>query len=121
MPTPSTGDSTPVTLRLGRRVADVHHRHAEAGRSVAITTSSVATAREINLAIQAKRRERDGQRVALGDGTTVAGGDLIATRRNDAALNTDREEPVRNRQVRTAQGVRAKGDLAGTNHARGPA
>ncbi|HEY9564835.1 MAG TPA: hypothetical protein VIR30_13810 [Nocardioides sp.] len=88
---------------------------------MAITTSSVATAREINLAIQAKRRERAGQRVALGDGTTVAVGDLIATRRNDAALHTDRDEPVRNRQVWTAQEVRPNGDLAVTHPERGTA
>ncbi len=106
---------------LARRIAESHGRHLEAGRSVAITTSSVATARDINIAIQTQRKERDGREVDLADGTTVAVGDRIATRRNDPALRTDRDEPVRNRQVWIAQEISTTGDLTVSDPGRGTA
>lgn len=106
---------------LARRVAESYGRHVEAGRSVAITTTSVARAREINLAIQAQRERGDGRKIDLADGTTVAIGDRIATRRNDPALRTDRGEPVRNRQAWIAQEISPNGELTVSDPERGTA
>ncbi|MGQ0434495.1 MAG: MobF family relaxase [Microthrixaceae bacterium] len=106
---------------LARRIADVHARHVEAGRSVAVTTTSVSTARDINVAIQARREPRDDRQVELADGTTVAVGDRIATRRNDPTLRTDQGEPVRNRQVWIAQDISPGGDLTVRDPERGTA
>jgi ATP-dependent exoDNAse (exonuclease V) alpha subunit len=92
--------------------------HVEAGRTVAITTTSAATAREINQAIQA-RRGRDGPGVDLADGTRAMAGDQIATRRNDPALRTATGEQVRNRQVWTIDRVDEHGQLTVTAPDRG--
>jgi conjugative relaxase-like TrwC/TraI family protein len=96
---------------LPRRIADTYLAHVEAGRSVAITTTSSAAAREINQAIQARRPERDGPGVELADGTRALAGDQIATRRNDPMLRTTSGERVRNRQVWTVERVDEHGRL----------
>ena len=98
---------------LARDVARTHKRHADAGRSVAITTSTTDTARGINQAIQMTHRAK--RPVRLADGTTVGVGDQIATRRNDPRLRTDRDEKVRNRHTWTVDAVTPDGGLTVTN------
>jgi ATP-dependent exoDNAse (exonuclease V) alpha subunit len=87
---------------------------------VAITTSSAETAREINQAIQRHTPgPAEGPRVGLHDDTTVGIGDQIATRRNDRTLRTDRDEPVRNRQIWTVQTIDPAGNATVHDRQRG--
>jgi conjugative relaxase-like TrwC/TraI family protein len=105
----------PAVLPL--EVARTHKRFASAGRSVAITTNTTATARSINQAIQHQRRvERP---VRLADGTAVGVGDQIATRRNDRTLRTERDEQVRNRHTWTVTATRRDGGLTVEHPERG--
>ena len=104
---------------LPRRVADAYWGHVEAGRTVAITTTSAGTAREINQAIQARQPGRDGPGVDLADGTRALAGDQIATRRNDPTLRTTTGEQVRNRQIWTIDRVDDHGQLTVTAPDRG--
>lgn len=96
---------------LAERIAATYRRHASEGRSVAITTSGSATAREINEAIQARRTRPDEQSIELVDGTHALAGDQIATRRNDRTLETSVGEQVRNRQVWTVEHIDDRGQL----------
>lgn len=96
---------------LPRRVADMHRSHVDAGRTVAITTTSAATACGINQAIQAQRHGREEPGVELADGTRARAGHQIATRRNDPTLRTTTGEGVRNRQVWTVDRVDDHGQL----------
>jgi conjugative relaxase-like TrwC/TraI family protein len=96
---------------LPERIADTYRRHVDAGRSVAITTSSSATALEINEAIQARQRRPDERSIELADGTHVLAGDRVATRRNDRTLETSAGEQVRNRQVWTVERIDDRGQL----------
>jgi conjugative relaxase-like TrwC/TraI family protein len=105
---------------LPSRIAAAFERHAEAGRSVAITTVSTTTARDINRAIQDLTPHRsEERRLELGDGTHVFAGDQIATRRNDRTLLTDVGEPVRNRQTWTVQAIDETGQVTIAHPARG--
>jgi conjugative relaxase-like TrwC/TraI family protein len=103
---------------LAEVIAHEHHQHQAAGRSVAITTGSAATAQEINHAIQA-RREPDGRSVALHDGSVTYAGDTIATRQNDRALVTSCGEQVRNRHVWHVDEVQRDGGLRVSHPDRG--
>lgn len=96
---------------LPERIADTYRRHVGAGRSVAITTSSSATALEINEAIQARQRRPNERSIELADGTHVLAGDRIATRRNDRTLQTSAGEQVRNRQSWTVDRIDDRGRL----------
>ena len=105
---------------LARQVAQAHERHAERGRSVAITTTTTAMARQINEAIQARQCHRHRARhVDLADGSRVLAGDRIATRRNDPTLTTERGHPVRNRHTWTVEVVHADGGLRVADDERG--
>lgn len=105
---------------IARQVAQAHQRHVEAGRSVAITTTTTAMARQVNDAIQARRGHGHGARhVGLADGTRVFSGDRIATRHNDASVTTGEGHQVRNRHTWTVEIVRADGGLGVSDPERG--
>jgi hypothetical protein len=68
----------------------------------------------LNAAIQQARRQRGhlGRlAVRVAGGETAAVGDIVATRRNNRALRTDRAEPVRNRDRWTVADVGRNGSL----------
>jgi conjugative relaxase-like TrwC/TraI family protein len=104
---------------LPRRVAEAYRSHVDAGRTVAITTTSAASAREINRAIQAQRHGRNEPGVELADGTRALNGDQIATRRNDPTLRTTTGQAVRNRQIWTVDRVDELGQLTVRSPERG--
>jgi conjugative relaxase-like TrwC/TraI family protein len=104
---------------LASDVARVHRRHVEAGRTVAITTTTAETARAINLAIHDQVDRQPGLRAHLVDGTTAGVGDQIATRRNDPGLATDRGERVRNRHTWIVSAVGRDGSLTASDPERG--
>jgi conjugative relaxase-like TrwC/TraI family protein len=99
-------------------IAHTHHQHLAAGRSVAITTGSTATAQAINHAIQ-ERLEPDGRSVALHDGSVTYAGDTIATRQNNRSLVTSGGEAVRNRHVWHVEEVQPDGALRVSHPDRG--
>jgi ATP-dependent exoDNAse (exonuclease V) alpha subunit len=81
-------------------------------KTVAITTTTQAMARAINVEIQRRRLAgTDRPSVGLADGTRVHVGDRIATRRNDPTLTTTRGHTVRNRHTWTVDAVRPDGTL----------
>jgi ATP-dependent exoDNAse (exonuclease V) alpha subunit len=101
-------------------VARKHEVITSRGQSVAITTASAGAARAINVEIQRRRSPRqEGVSVALVDGTRVYVGDQVATRCNDAALVTDRNSVVCNRQTWTVTAVGEDGSLAVADRQRG--
>lgn len=105
---------------LAERVAHRHHRLADAGETVAITTASAEAAREINLAIQHHRgtwRTVDG--VRLHDGTRAFAGDTVATRKNERGLPDAAGGFVRNRQTWTLSETRPDGSLLVADPERG--
>jgi conjugative relaxase-like TrwC/TraI family protein len=104
---------------MATRVARSRQRHVDAGRTVAITTTSTATAREINQAIQNSRGPILGHEPSLADGSRVRVGDRIATRRNHPDLRTDRHEPVRNRHTWTVAAIDTDGNLTAEDSRRG--
>ncbi|MCU1497828.1 MAG: conjugal transfer protein (TraA-like protein) [Acidimicrobiales bacterium] len=89
------------------------------GQTVAITTVSVETAREINQAIQHLRGPAAGGSVELADRTVAQVGDRIATRRNDRSLETTAGTSVRNRHTWTVRLVGHDGSLTVTDDERG--
>jgi hypothetical protein len=99
-------------------IAHEHHQHQTAGRSVAITAGSAATAQEINDAIQA-RRQPEGRSAALHDGSLTYAGDTIATRQNNRSLTTSTGEQVRNRHVWHVDEVQQDGALRVSHPDRG--
>lgn len=100
------------------RVLDLIRRHEGAGQTIAITTNTAECARRINRAIQASRPAK-GPAAALVDGTHARAGDVIATRRNDTRLATERHQTVRNRQTWTVTAVTADGALSVAHPDRG--
>jgi conjugative relaxase-like TrwC/TraI family protein len=104
---------------LPARVARLHDAVDGRGESLAITCTSSATARAINLEIQRRRHpQRAGPAVELADGTRALVGDQIATRRN-ATLATDSGGVVRNRHTWTLVAVGHDGSLTVTDPDRG--
>jgi conjugative relaxase-like TrwC/TraI family protein len=107
---------------LAHDVARLYRRHADAGRTVAITTNTAETARAINTAIQrSTSTRRSSPYVRLADGTTARVGDQIATRRNDPVLCTNRGEQVRNRHTWTVTAIDHDGSLTVAHPDRGAA
>jgi conjugative relaxase-like TrwC/TraI family protein len=97
---------------LANDVARLYRRHADAGRTLAITTNTAETARAINTAIQRSIVTRHSSpRVRLADGTIAQVGNQIATRRNDPSLRTNRGEQIRNRHTWTVTAVERDGSL----------
>lgn len=97
---------------IADRVARQHQALVAKANTVAVTTATAATAREINAAIQHRQGNwRRGRSVGLRDGTGVWVGDRIATRRNDPTLVTTAGSKVRNRQLWTVTAVGADGTL----------
>lgn len=107
---------------LATQIAREHQHHVEAGRTVAITTVSAATAFEINQAIQAltPHAEHD-QGAEIRDGARAYVGDQIATRRNDPITRTSYDDPIRNRQTWTVEATDAAGRLTVSHEDRGTA
>lgn len=102
-------------------MARIHDVQAGAGNTVAITTASAGTARDINVAIQRRRDpRRAGPSVALADGTQVFAGDRVATRRNDRTV-TDAGHAVRNRHTWDVEAVGDDGSLVLSHTTRGRA
>jgi ATP-dependent exoDNAse (exonuclease V) alpha subunit len=96
---------------LPARVARLHDAVDGRGESLAITCTTSATARAINLEIQRRRHpQRAGPVVELADGTRALLGDQIATRRN-ATLASDSGVAVRNRHTWTVVAVGHDGSL----------
>jgi conjugative relaxase-like TrwC/TraI family protein len=74
--------------------------HAPSGRRVAVLSETNEHVDALNAAIQEARRTHGhlGDRVVrVAGGETAAVGDIVATRRNNRTLRTDRAEPIRNR------------------------
>ncbi|MGH9192390.1 MAG: MobF family relaxase [Acidimicrobiales bacterium] len=74
--------------------------HTAAGRRVAVVAETNEHVDALNAAIQQARWRRGdlGRRVVrVAGGETAAVGDIVASRRNNRALRTDRAEPIRNR------------------------
>jgi conjugative relaxase-like TrwC/TraI family protein len=98
-------------------VADAARRwvaHTAAGHRVAVVAETNEHVDALNAAIQAQRRAHGqlGRRVVrVAGGETVSVGDVVATRRNDRTLRTDRGEPTRNRDLWTVVDVRRDGGL----------
>ncbi|QYG91000.1 relaxase domain-containing protein [Iamia sp. SCSIO 61187] len=102
------------------RVAAIHRRYEDAGRTVAITTNTAETARRINVEIQRQANPRPGRgRVALADGTRAGPGDRIATRRNQPSLQTTDGQQVRNRHTWTVESAEPGGSLTVAHPDRG--
>ena len=112
--------STVHPALIARQVAEAHQRQTAQGRSVAITTNTAEAARVINTEIQ-RRLDPLGHRplLRLGDGTHVAVGDHVATRRNDPTLRTDHGEKVRNRHTWTVTAHDPSGGLVVSDPDRG--
>jgi conjugative relaxase-like TrwC/TraI family protein len=88
--------------------------HTATGRRVAVVAETNEHVDALNAAIQQARRQRGQlghQVVRVADGETAAVGDIVATRRNNRALRTDRAEPIRNRDRWTVVGVGQTGSL----------
>jgi conjugative relaxase-like TrwC/TraI family protein len=104
---------------LPARVARLHDAVDRRGESLAITCTTSATARAINLEIQRRHHHRRvGPAVDLTDGTRAMVGDQIATRRN-ARLVTDTGAAVRNRHTWTVTAISHDGSLTITDSGRG--
>ncbi len=107
---------------VARNIAEIYQRQAGRGRTVAITTNTTETAQAINREIQYRldpAQKRPG--VTLADGTTARVGDQIATRRNDPALLTSKNEKIRNRHTWTIDAVAPNGGLIVSHPTRGKA
>jgi ribose 1,5-bisphosphokinase PhnN len=86
--------------QLAAEAASAWIDHTAAGRRVAVVADTNQHVNALNAAIQEARRHRGqlgGPVVRVAEGETAAVGDIVATRRNNRALRTDRAEPVRNR------------------------
>ncbi len=97
---------------VAAQVAQAHRNHTAAGRTVAITTGDIETARAINQQIQhLNRQPHRGESASLRDGTTAHVGDRVATRHNHPTLRTSTGERVRNRHTWDVTTVHADGTL----------
>lgn len=106
--TPGTFDDVTNAIAL-RWIGDT-----AAGRAVAVVAETNEHVDALNAAIQQARREAGhlGHRTArVSEGETAAVGDIVVTRRNDRALRTDHDEPVRNRDRWQVTAVNADGTL----------
>jgi conjugative relaxase-like TrwC/TraI family protein len=86
-----------------------------AGRTVAIVAETNEHVDRLNSVIQQHRRTHGhlgDDAVPIAGGETAAVGDIVATRRNDRTLVTDRDEPVRNRDRWEVTAVGSDGSLA---------
>jgi conjugative relaxase-like TrwC/TraI family protein len=102
---------------LDELVTDAARRwlaHTAAGQRVAVVAETNEHVDALNAAVQAQRHLRGqlGDRaVRLAGGETAAVGDVVATRRNNRTLRTDRGEPVRNRDLWTVTAIHRDGGL----------
>ena len=101
------------------RIARQHQAVTNRDETVAITTSSAATARAINIEIQRRAGSAHGRAADLADGTRARVGDQVVTRRNDTTLTTSSGAAVRNRHAWTVARVHRHGDLTVTDPDRG--
>jgi conjugative relaxase-like TrwC/TraI family protein len=103
-------------------VADAARRwvaHTAAGHRVAVVAETNEHVDVLNAAIQAQRRAHGqlGHHVTrVAGGETASVGDVVATRRNDQTLRTDRSEPIRNRDLWTVLDIRRDGSLTISHH-----
>jgi hypothetical protein len=106
---------------IARSVANRHRTLTAGGATVAITTSTAATARAINLEIQRDHHlgQPPGPAIALADGTQVRPGDRIATRRNHPDLVTDHGIAVRNRHTWDVTAIEPTGVVVAHHPQRG--
>jgi ATP-dependent exoDNAse (exonuclease V) alpha subunit len=100
------------------QVARAHQAHVEAGRDVAITTTTAETARVINTEIQ-RRSHPTGAGVVLRDGTWARVGDRVATRQNLGRVRTDTCARVRNRHTWTVTDTHPDGGISVAHPQRG--
>ncbi|MGH9228878.1 MAG: AAA family ATPase [Acidimicrobiales bacterium] len=94
--------------------------HTAAGHRVAVVAETNNHVDALNGAIQRQRRvhgELGAPAVRVAGDETVAVGDIVATRRNDRTLRTDRGEPVRNRDLWTILDTRRDGSLTVSHRA----
>lgn len=88
--------------------------HTAAGRRVAVVAETNDHVDALNAAIQQARRTHGhlGHRVVrVAADETAAVGDIVATRRNNRTLRTDRAEPIRNRDRWTVVDIGGDGSL----------
>jgi ATP-dependent exoDNAse (exonuclease V) alpha subunit len=86
--------------QLAAEAARAWINHTAAGRRVAVVAETNEHVDALNAAIQQARRQHGDlgpSVVRVAGGETAAVGDIVATRRNNRALRTDRAEPIRNR------------------------
>ena len=105
------GSFISLQVDAARRWVDAH----QAGQTVAVVAETNSHVDALNLTIQATRRDLGH----LGRAATgIAGheqvfvGDHVVTRRNDRALRTDHDEPVRNRDRWTVEQIGRDGSLS---------
>jgi conjugative relaxase-like TrwC/TraI family protein len=88
--------------------------HSAAARRVAVIAETNEHVDALNAAIQQARRQR-GQLgrpvIRVAESETAAVGDIVATRRNNRALRTDRAETIRNRDRWEVVGIHRNGNL----------
>jgi hypothetical protein len=88
--------------------------HTTAGRRVAVVAETNEYVNALNAAIQQARRQHGhlGHKVVrVAGGETAAIGDIVATRRNNRTLRTNRAEPIRNRDRWAVVAVGRNGSL----------
>jgi conjugative relaxase-like TrwC/TraI family protein len=88
--------------------------HTTAGRRVAVVAETNDHVNALNAAIQQARRQHGhlGHKVVrVAGGETAAIGDIVATRRNNRTLRTNRAEPIRNRDRWAVVAVGRNGSL----------
>jgi ATP-dependent exoDNAse (exonuclease V) alpha subunit len=93
--------------------------HTAAGKRIAVVAETNDHVDALNGAIQRQRRvhgQLGARAVRVAGGETAAVGDIVATRRNDRTLRTERGEPVRNRDLWTVVAVRRDGGLTVSHH-----
>jgi hypothetical protein len=111
---------TPSSFPRSGASNDPRAVHADAGRSVAITTNTAETARRINIEIQRQTNPRPRPRPCRPGGRHPSRpGDRIATRRNQPALRTTDGHQVRNRHTWTVESTGPDGSLTVAHPDRG--
>jgi AAA domain len=100
--------------QLAAETARAWIHHTAAGRRVAVVAETNEHVDTLNAAIQQAGRQRGAlgrQVVRVAGPETAAIGDIVATRRNNRGVRTDRGEPVRNRDRWAVVGVSRNGGL----------
>jgi conjugative relaxase-like TrwC/TraI family protein len=113
----SAGTFAELTAAIAGRYIDL----VAQGHSVAVVAETNEQVDALNTAIQQARRhagQLGPRQVRVAAAETAAVGDCVVTRRNDRTIQTDRGEPVRNRDRWIVAAVHRDGSLT-VSHTRG--